>query len=294
MRIREDDVIGHITDVDGNVFTLAEVDMEGSYFEKKLFRKVSKADSSVSCKDLILLNGDDKITADDAIKIKFVFAGQNIEFCSKFLEFLSIDARIACFCIYSRLNKTMIELILSRKLSGNIIKSLVENQNLFEYESFINKLGLEYKFIFFTENRYRTVENMAVYKEEIKELLIKILSDNVILGNEKFGFKVIDLVDDVSEFKVLLYKMDDEYFDDDFPFTECENVVKEKISEYARKNQEDIDDLKYLLDSVSKNTDLSVSKERVFNKYEVEYKELKKENGALIARIDQMSDIFTE
>lgn len=294
MRIREDDVIGHIANVEGEVFTLAEVDPDGGFFEKRLFKKVSKADDTVNYKDLVLLSGDNKISPDEAIKIKFVFVGQNIEFCSKFLEFLSIDARIACFCIYSRLNKTMIDLILNRKLSGNIIKSLVENQNLFENENFINKLSLEYKFIFFTENRYRTVENMAPYKDLIKDTLINILSDNVILGNEKFGFKEIDLVDDVSEFKVLLYKMDDEYFDDDFPFTECENVVKEKIAEHAKRNQENIDDLKYLLDSISKNTDLYASKDRLFNKFNNEYNSLKEENDALITRIDKMSDIFTE
>lgn len=285
--------IGVIRSKEGDYFTLCyadEVLLEASFLDKLLNRDTKKQVKE----RIVLTNCGDIVKPDEILEVKFVFEEQDEYFCRKFLEYLSVDARIAMIVSNSKLNDIMIKLLLEENDSKIVLRNLVESQDLFPHKEFVELLNIEYKFILFTENINRSKENMAGYIQMIDDMIVDIVSDNIIEDKKFFGFKEIDLLEEMSEAKVSLYNMSADFFNNSFPFSQCENDVVENLKKKNELKYQDFEEAKYILDSIRNNSTNLDLRNKLIEKYSLILEEKESIYNNSVEKIKDIPHVFKD
>lgn len=223
----------------------------------KLKSKLDDLGTEVFSPELCLFDNGEYILPDDALELPYLFEEDMSErSCTNFLKMMESEFRINAVLSNCTLNSFMLSFIINKasqeELSPQTIYNIATTQNIFDYKDFINSLSIRAKIGYFTLNPFRTKDNMAMSMDNIISLIKEVISANL-NGDKIFEYKEINLLDNDSELKVLLYKMSDEFFDGKFPFNQIEDEIKKDLYKAVYDTLANSNTLKYIIDCLDAN-----------------------------------------
>lgn len=208
--------IGMLHAKDGATFVIEEVE---AIYSKKLTKMQKKAESKQT-RQLVIKNNGTIFEPYEIISIPFDLTQSSDVSNDSLLEYLGHAGNINNLIMESILDVNTILNIMNNPQYKNDLTNnfLAINQNLFSSEVLIEKLSLKEKLRFFTENKYRTKENMKANKTKftslIEQILLDYLEDNENLVSEN-----------PSELRSAIIKTCDDFFEKDISF----NPIKENL-----------------------------------------------------------------
>jgi len=208
--------IGMLYAKDGAVFVIEEIE---AVYSKKLTKMQQKADSKPS-RQLAIKNNGTVFEPYEIISIPFDLTKSSDVSNECLLEYLGHAGNINNLIMESTLDVNTILSIMNNVQYKNDLTNnfLAINQNLFLSEALIDKFSLKEKIRFFTENKYRTKDNMEENKSKFLSSIDEILS-NYVENKEDLISK------NPSELRTSIIKTCDEFFEKDISF----NSTKEKL-----------------------------------------------------------------
>jgi len=279
----ENRIIGLLFNIDGEQFTIEEINKKYSKYLSKAYQKTN----TVVKRELIVKNHNTAYAPHEIIEIKLDLSKSSQITNDALLEYLQFAGQINGLVEKSILNIETIFSILGNNLYNNLITKnyILIYQQVFDSQSFLDSLTYMEKLKLYTENRYRTKEIMNKYKENFNEC-IYLMFKEYLLENK------IDISESPSVLRNLIMSTVNDYYDSEIGFT------KEKEKAF--------NDIKYLEDNIVNELKVIENIKEAVLKYKIsttDWKELKEsslnivnklflESGTQQSKINQKKNII--
>ena len=235
--------VGMLYAKDGAVFVIEEVE---AVYSKKLTKIQQKAESKQT-RQLTIKNNGTIFEPYEIISIPLDLTQSSDASNQCLLEFLGHAGNINNLILESILDTTTILNIMNSTQYKNELTNglLAISQNLFLSEALIEKLSHKEKIRFFTENKYRTKDNMKEHKKKFTDL-IKTTLINYAEDRE-------DLVsENPSELRAAIIKTYDEFYDKNISLAEIKTEIIEALTEKKNSSEVEIATVQIIKDAVAK------------------------------------------
>lgn len=287
---KKPNVLGVVKTKDGTELQLVSREMNLNKQIKRMRETLSNSGVEVS-NPICIYNCGEYYDVEDVLDVEFEFDDDSQETGAiKFLEFLQNPVNVSIIISHSKFNDFIIGKMIENSdkyINDSVKRELVLTQDIFSFPDFVKSLPLEMRFTLFTENPYRTAENMANYKN-----LFYITAKRIILSNTLFeltiGYKEIDILDKQSEAFILLNKAINEFLKGIVSVNDiCEDVIHDvenmQISELSKMDEYD-----YVIASVKQNPTPCSFKESIISSVNKKKEECQEQYNKLNAQVERL------